>query len=272
MANRVISPVAPGHFAAVNGLDLYYETHGSGRPLILLHGGFGVIGMFERLLPGLAEQRQVIGVELQGHGHTADIDRPLRFETLADDVAALIRHLGLGGEADVLGYSLGGGVALQTAIRHPALVRRLVIVSAPFRSQGWFPEVRAGMASVTAEAAAGMVGSPMHAAYVAVAPRPADFAVLADKTGELLRRPYDWSAEVSALAQPMLLVYGDADSISPAYAAEAFALLGGGQRDAGWEGTERPASQLAILPGATHYDILQRADLLLPILGAFLAD
>ncbi len=271
MSNHV-SSVAPGHLAAVNGLELYYEIHGTGRPLILLHGGFGVVGMFERLLPALAETRQVIGVELQGHGHTADIDRPLRCETMADDVAALIRHLGLGGEADVLGYSLGAGVALQTAIRHPALVRKLVVISVPFRSDGSYPEVRAAMAGITAESAAGMIGSPMHTAYMAVAPRPDDFPLLAEKTGELLRLDYDWSAEVSALRQPILLVYADADSVSPAYAAEAFALLGGGQRDAGWEGTDRPTSQLAILPGTTHYNLLDRVELLAPMIEAFLAD
>jgi len=165
--------MTPGNYALVNGLELYYEIHGTGQPLILIHGGLGVIGMFEQLLPELAGTRQVIGVELQGHGHTADIERPLSFESMADDIAALIKHLGLE-KADIFGYSLGGGVALQTAIRHPDVVSKLVIVSAPYESAGWYPENRAGMAAMNAEAARTWIGSPMHQAYVSVAPKPED--------------------------------------------------------------------------------------------------
>ena len=150
-----------GRYANVNGLRMYYEIHGKGQPLVLLHGGLGVIGMFEQILPGLVETRQVIGVELQAHGHTADINRPLSFDLMADDIAALIKHLGLK-SADIFGYSLGGGVALQTAIRHPDVVRKLVIVSAPYKSDGWYPEVRAGMSAMNAEAAKPMAVSPMH--------------------------------------------------------------------------------------------------------------
>src|SRR5512139_364679 len=133
-----------GKYANVNGLTMYYEIHGEGQPLILLHGGLGGVSMFERILPDLAQTRQVIAVELQGHGHTADIDRPLSFESMADDVAALLEHLELP-SADILGYSLGGGVALRTIIRHPELVRKLVAVSTPCKSDGWYAEVRAGM-------------------------------------------------------------------------------------------------------------------------------
>jgi pimeloyl-ACP methyl ester carboxylesterase len=136
-----------GNYAPVNGLNLYYEMHGSGDPFILIHGGFGITGMFDALLPTLATSRQVIPVELQGHGHTADIDRPFSYEQMADDIAALIKHLGLA-NADVLGYSLGGGVALQTAIRHPQVVRKLVVVSAPYKRAGWYPEVLAGQLAV----------------------------------------------------------------------------------------------------------------------------
>jgi pimeloyl-ACP methyl ester carboxylesterase len=130
-----------GAYAEVNGLSLYYEVHGEGEPLILLHGGVGAIEMFGEVLPLLARGRRVIGVDLQAHGRTADIDRPMTYEAMADDMAALIEHLGVG-EADVMGYSLGGGVALQTAIRHPEAVRKAVLVSTPFKRDGWYPEVR----------------------------------------------------------------------------------------------------------------------------------
>ncbi len=153
---------AKGHYAPVNGLQMHYEMYGEGLPLVLLHGGFGVIGMFEQLLPALARLRQVIGVELQGHGHTADVDRPLTFEQMADDVAALINYLGLE-RADVLGYSLGGGVALQTVIRHPEVVRKAVLISTPYKRSGWYPEVLAGMGAVSVE---GFAGTPIQQAYM----------------------------------------------------------------------------------------------------------
>lgn len=260
------SNIRIGH-APVNGLEMYYEVHGAGEPLVLIHGGFGVTGMFAPLIPALAAGRQVIAVELQGHGHTADIDRPFSYEHFADDIAALIEHLGHA-QADVLGYSLGGGVALQTAIRHPGLVRRVVIVAAPCRRDGWYADVLTGMGSLDADA---LQNSPMYEIYAAVAPSPANFPHLVDKTRRLLSTPYDWSDDVAALAMPVLLVMGDADSFPPSHAAAMFALLGGGQGDAGWEGKNRPVSQLAILPGTTHYDILSRTELLLPILTAFLA-
>ncbi|MFI1194006.1 alpha/beta fold hydrolase [Micromonospora sp. NPDC020750] len=242
-------------YAEVNGLRLWYEVHGSGRPLVLLHGGYGAVEMFAPILPALAGRRRVVAVDLQGHGRTADVDRPLRYESMADDVAALIRHLGLG-ETDVLGYSLGGGVALRAAIQHPDLVRRLVVVSAPCRRQGWYPEVLAAMGTQDERTGERMRGTPPHELYARVAPRPQDWPALWAKTGDLLRREYDWSAEVAALALPTLLVFADADSIPVGHVAEFFGLLGGGHRDAGWDGTDRPASRLAVLPGLTHYDIV----------------
>ncbi len=243
-----------GNYANVNGLNLYYEAYGTGQPLVMVHGGLGTVEMFAPLLPALAGTRQVIALELQGHGHTGDRPRPFSFEQLADDVAALIRHLGLE-KADLLGYSLGGGVALQTAFRHPALVRKLVAVSAPHKSAAWYPEVRAGMRALNAEAAKGMMGSPMHQTYARVAPKPEDWVALVTKTGDLLRQDYDWSPAAAALKAPTLLVLGDADSIPAAQAAEFFGLLGGGQHDAGWDGSGMPKARLAILPAATHYNI-----------------
>jgi len=244
-----------GMYASVNGLKMYYEVHGTGQPLVMLHGGFGVVGMFEQLTTQLAQTRQVIAVELQAHGHTADIDRPLSFEFLADDIAALLSYLMLP-NADILGYSLGGGVALQTAIRHSELARKLVVISAPCKSEGWYDEVLAGMRSINAEIASTWVGSPMHQAYVSVAPKPEDWNTLAEKTGRLLREEYDWSKDVPTIKSPTLIVIGDADSVRTAHAVEFFGLLGGGKKDAGWDGSGISDAQLAILPATTHYNIL----------------
>ncbi|HET7269868.1 MAG TPA: alpha/beta hydrolase [Rubrobacter sp.] len=191
--------VNKGDYAAVNGLELYYEVHGDGEPLILLHGGVGAIEMFGEISGLLAEGRKVVGVDLQAHGRAADIDRPMTFEAMADDVAALIGHLSFG-KADVMGYSLG--VALQTAIRHPEVVRKLVVVSTPFKRDGWYPEVLAGMEQMGPEAVEPMKQTPMYGLYAAVAPRPEDWPVLLTKLGDLLRQDYDWSEEVAAMQVP----------------------------------------------------------------------
>lgn len=244
-----------GKYASVNNLKMYYEVHGTGQPIVMLHGGFGVVGMFEQLISQLAKTRQVIAVELQAHGHTADIDRPFSFEFMADDIAALLFHLKFS-NVDILGYSLGGGVALQTAIRHPELVRKLVAVSAPCKSNGWYTEVLTGMRSITAEVADTWVGSPMYQAYISVAPKPEDWKTLAEKTGRLLGQEYDWSKDVARMRSPTLIVIGDADSVRTAHAVEFFELLGGGKKDAGWDGSGMSNSQLAILPATTHYNIL----------------
>ncbi|MBN8941080.1 MAG: alpha/beta hydrolase [Rhizobiales bacterium] len=255
-----------GH-AAVNGLRLYYEIHGTGEPMILLHGGLGTIGMlFGQLLPRLARNRQVIAVELQAHGHTADIDRPMRYETMADDIAALVRQFGLR-TVDLFGFSLGGGVALQTAIRHPALVRRLVVASTPFRRDGWSAEALAGMAGLTADNATAMAGSLVHQFYAEVAPRPEDWPVLVAKTGELLARDYDWSEAVAAIRAPTLILAGDSDLVRTEQAVAMFRLLGGG---AGGGVAGSPEAQLAVLPATTHFSMLTRADLVAGIAEPFL--
>jgi pimeloyl-ACP methyl ester carboxylesterase len=257
-------------YAAVNGLQLYYEIHGAGQPLVLLHGGLGLTSMFGEVLGLLAAGRQVIAVDLQGHGRTADIDRPIRLELIGDDIAALITHLGLE-KADVMGYSMGGGVALRAAVQHPALVRKLVLVSVPFKRAGWYPEIRAGMAQMSAAAAEFMKETPIYQSYVGVAPQPAHFPVLLDKMGDLLRQDYDWSGDLAALTMPTMLVYGDADAVPPAHAVEFFELLGGGKADGGWDGAGMSTARLAILPGATHYTIFSSpalASAVIPFLDA----
>lgn len=264
----------PGDYASVNGLNLYYEIHGTGEPLLLLHGGFGLTSMFSELLPQLATSRQVIAVDLQGHGRTADIDRPLRFELMADDIAALIAHLDLE-HADIMGYSMGGAVALRTAIQHPEVVRKLVVVSTPHKRAGWYPDMVAQMVQMSAAAAPFMLETPMYQAYVAVAPDPEHFPALLDKMGDMLRRDYDWSDAIARITRPTMLVVGDADGFPPTVAAEFFTLLGGGQRDGSWDRSGVTSHRLAVLPGATHYDILSSPALpaaVLPFLNAPMLD
>jgi pimeloyl-ACP methyl ester carboxylesterase len=243
-----------GRYAEVNGINLYYEIHGSGRPLVLLHGGLGAIEMFGPNLAALAKGRQVIAADLQAHGRTADIDRPISVEFMADDIAALIRHLGIG-PVDVMGYSLGGGVALQTAIRHPQLVARLVVVSTPFRRDGFYPEILAQQAYVNESMADAMKQTPMYQLYSSIAPRPQDWPRFLSKMGDAMKVDFDFSKEVARITAPTLIVAGDADIFPPAHAVEMFGLLGGGKKDPGWDGSGRPRSRLAILRGLTHFDI-----------------
>jgi pimeloyl-ACP methyl ester carboxylesterase len=269
--SAMTSTVTEGHgidgYAPVNGVRMYWRSLGEGgTPLVVVHGGFGGSDMLGNLAGQLAGGRRVISVELQGHGHTADADRPFSYEGFGDDIAALVRHLDLG-QADLLGYSLGGGSSLRAAIQHPDVLRRLVLVSVPCRRTGWFPEVLAGMDQISRAGFPMMRRTPLYDAYAAVAPDVDAFPALMDKTGDLLRQPYDWSDEVRGVTVPTLLVYADADSIPVAHAAEFFALLGGGLRDAGWDGAGRPRGGLAILPGRTHYDVFEAPELLAVVAG-----
>ena len=241
-------------YAPVDGLKMYYEIHGHGQPLILIHGGLGSSGMFGMILPDLSKHGEVITVDLQGHGRTADIDRPLSYEAMADDIAGLIRYLKIP-SADVMGYSIGGEVALRTAIHHPDLVRKLVVVSATYRRDGWYPEIIAAESHMNAQSAEQMKQTPIYQTYAQIAPRPQDWTVLCTKLGDLFRRDYDWSSEVAKIKIPVLLVFGDADAVRTANAVQFFELLGGGQRDGGWDGSGTSRARLAILPGTTHYTI-----------------
>jgi len=246
------NPIAT--LAQVNGIQLAYQVHGTGRPLILLHGGFGSVEMFGPNVAALAARRQVIGVDLQSHGRTPAVDRPMRFETMADDIAALIRQLGHE-QADVMGFSFGGAVALRTAIQHPALVRALVLVSAPFRRDGWHPEMVAGFDQMGPEFAEPMKQTPLYETYRAIAPNPDDWQMLVTQLTGLLKLDYDWTAEARGLTMPTQFVVGDADGLPPRHAVECFESLGGGQRDAVWDRSGMTKHALAILPRVTHYDI-----------------
>jgi pimeloyl-ACP methyl ester carboxylesterase len=247
---------AGGHYADVNGINLYYEIHGTGSPLILLHGGLGSGEMFGPVLPALAGKHQVILVDLQGHGRTADIDRPLDVRLMADDIGALISHLGLT-RPDVMGFSLGGGVALHTAVKYPGLVGKLIVVSANIKRSAIYPEMLAQQGQVNAAAAEFMKDTPMYELYQRVAPRPQDFPRLLDKAGESMAQDFDFTEDVRGLQVPTMFVAADADMAPPSHYVEVFALLDGGLRDGGWQSEGRPKGghALAILPGLTHYSI-----------------
>jgi pimeloyl-ACP methyl ester carboxylesterase len=245
-----------GAIADVNGIKLYYESlgRGPGRPLVLLHGGLGAIEMFGPNLAALANGRRVIAVDLQGHGRTADIDRPFSLEAMSDDVAALLQHLAIE-RADLMGYSLGGGVAVMMAIRHPEKVGKLVAVSTVLKRSGFYPEILAMQGQITPAMAEAMKQTPMYQLYASLAPRPEDWPRLLGKIGDFMKKDFDYSKQVAGIKAPTLVVAGDADIFPAARAVEFFALLGGGKRDGGWDGAGRPTSRLAILPGLTHYTI-----------------
>jgi pimeloyl-ACP methyl ester carboxylesterase len=260
-----------GSYAPINGLDLYYEIQGNGQPLVLLPGGYMTVAAMGAIVPQLAATRQVAAVELQGHGHTADIERPLRFELMADDVAALIQHLHLE-RADLFGFSLGGGVALQTAIPHPDVVRKLVLASTPFKRDGWYPEQLAVMRATSVE---DFAQTPLPDEYRKVSPRPEAWPTVVAKVRELITSDYDWAEDVAALKIPVLLLVGDSDGLRLEHAVELFGLLGGGKGDGDMGGL--PASALAILPATTHvgwappyHGIMTRTQLLVPIITEFL--
>jgi pimeloyl-ACP methyl ester carboxylesterase len=240
--------------ARVNGIKLAYQIQGHGDPLVLLHGGFGSVEMFGPNVAGLAAGRQVIGVDLQSHGRSPAVDRPMTFEAMGDDIAALIEFLGHE-RADVAGYSLGGGVALRAAIQHPAVVRRLVLISAPHRRGAWLAEHITAFDSMGPHIAEPMKQTPLYETYRQIAPRVEDWPVLVRQLTTMLRQDYDWTDEVRGLQMPVLIVVGDSDGFPPSGAAEFFGLLGGGLRDAGWDGSGMTRHSLAILPRVTHYSM-----------------
>jgi pimeloyl-ACP methyl ester carboxylesterase len=246
-ATRQESTNGVGRYAWVNGLDMYYEVHGSGEPLVVVPGGLMTIAMMGPIVPALAQRRQVIEVEPQAHGHTADIDRPLTYEQLADDTSVLIKHLGLE-RADVLGFSVGGGVALQIAIRHPEVVRKIVVISGTFRDDGVFPEIRALTSAFEPDLP---ILAANRDAYLAAAAKPDGWAPLVTKMRQLLSEEYDWSQGVAEIK-----------------AAELFGLLGGGTAASAMGAPTN--AQLAVLPGTTEFGIIGRTDLLMPIIVSFL--
>jgi pimeloyl-ACP methyl ester carboxylesterase len=255
--------------ATVNGLEMYYEIHGEGEPLVVVHGGLQNIALMAEFVADLAQLRQVIAVELEGHGHTPLRGGSLSHEQLADDVAALAAELGLA-DVDLLGYSLGGGVAWQVAIRHPQLVRRLVVISAPVKTEGWAIEMRETTGGFSPEVAESYMEFPIYTTYAAVAPRPEDWPDLVTRVGTLVssrEEAYDWTAEVQGLSMPIQIIVGDADSVLLAPALELFQLLGGGVIG---DFAPLPPVQLGIIPGTAHAAVLGRTDVLIPMVASFL--
>jgi pimeloyl-ACP methyl ester carboxylesterase len=254
-----------GSYAEVNGLNMYYEVHGNGKPLVLLHGSFMTISLnFGKMIPDFARDRKVIAIEQQGHGHTEDIDRPVSYDQMADDTAELLRQLEIE-KADILGYSLGGGIAIELAIRHPDRVDKLVVISAVYKRDGWYPEYYPTMRSLTPEM---MIGSGLQEEYAEVAPNPDNWAKLVTKFKKLgVEFIGRTSEEFQSIKAPTLIMIGDSDSVPPEKAVEMFKLLGGGVFG---DIVGLPSSQLAIIPGTTHAGIMERADWWIPMIKEFL--
>lgn len=263
-AVATVKPAKSGHIL-VNGVNYYYAVYGTGEPLLLLHGGLGQIEMFGPNLNALAKGRQVIGVDLQGHGRTSLGDREISLVDMGDDMAAILKKLGYE-KVDVFGYSLGGGVAFRFAAQHPEMVRRLTLVSAGYAQDGFYPEMLPMQAQVGAGMADAMKETPMYKSYVAVAPHPEDFPKLLDRMGAYMRKPYDWSEDVKKLTMPVLLVYGDSDMFRPEHIVKFYQLLGGGLMDAGWMREHMSKNRLAILPNLTHYEIFLAPELITTVL------
>ena len=263
-----MKPVSSG-YADVNGINLYHEIYGEGEPLVLIHGGLTTISEMQEWVQPLAQTRQVIAVEMQGHGRTADTDRPMTFATMGDDIAALLDYLKIP-KADLVGHSFGGASAIRAAIQHPDHVRRLVVISSPHARSAWYPETQEGMSQVGASLAENMMQTPTGK-FSKHWPEPQRFPQFLDKLGKMMSEHYDWSAEIAKLPMPVLLVFADNDSVAQKRIAEFFALLGGGVREPGWLNTQLSKSRLAVVPGYSHYNFLTSPEVP-QIIGKFLAD
>lgn len=252
-------------YAQVNGIKMYYEVHGTGKPVVLLHGAFNTINTaFAQLIPALSKNYQVIALELQGHGRTQDIDRPFSFENMADDVAALLKFLKID-SADIFGYSMGGGVAQQVAIRHPGLVRRLIITSSVYKYEGWSPETRAILPMLTPEM---FEATPIKQEYDKLAPDPKHWKEFINKMKKFVTTTYDFGADkIKAIKSPTLIIIGDGDGVLPEHAVEMYRLRGGNYMiDFG----PIHAAQLAILPGSSHISVMMQTDWIVSMTVPFL--
>lgn len=253
-------------YTPVNGLKMYYEIHGEGEPVVLLHGAFMAIsGDWNDWVNELAKTRKVIAVEMQGHGRTADIKRDITFENLADDVAVLLDHLKIE-RADIVGYSLGGGVAMQLAIRHPEKVRKVVVMSAVSRRDGWVKEANDFWPNFTWEL---FKGTPIETEYKRLSPTPDKFPDFVDHVKATAMRPYDFGADkLKATKSPMFFIFGDADGVRIDHIAEMYRLKGGGNIHGDMQ--PRVDSRLAILPDTTHVTLMNRMAIIIPMINDFL--
>ena len=254
-------PASSGYAEAAEGLRVYYEIYGQGEPIVVMAGGFGDSSSMTQVIGPLSRERQVIGIDLEGHGRTALRETPMSHEKNSDDVAAVLRHLNIT-QADVAGYSHGGDAAIRMAIQHPEMVRNLIVISTAAERDGWYPEVLKGMEAVNSSLLEGFKQTPLYKRYAEVAPHPDQFGLLMDRMGELMSKDYDWRDEIAKLQMPTLLLFADHDAVSMRHIAEFFELFGGGVRDAGWEGEPKYArARLAIVPGYTHYNFGQGPDI-----------
>jgi pimeloyl-ACP methyl ester carboxylesterase len=263
VVSQNIQPTESGH-ADVNGLKMYYEVYGEGKPIVLLHGSFMSIPLnWSHIIPLLAKDRKVIVTEMQGHGRTRDISREISYEGMADDVCGLLKHLKID-NADILGYSMGGGIAFQITVRHPEQVRRLVVLSGTYKHDGWWPDVEASFHTFTADM---FKGTPIQEQYESLGNDPAHFPEFVKKVISIDLKPYDWSKDVKNIQAPIFMVIGDADGVRYEHALELFRAKGGGKMG---DIHGLPESRLAILPSTTHIGMMQRTDWLIPMITDFL--
>lgn len=252
-------------YAPVNGLKMYYEIHGRGEPVVLLHGAFMTITTnWDGWIGELTKTRKVIAIEMQGHGRTADTRREFSSDHLADDVAALLGHLGIP-RADVIGYSMGGGVAMRVAVRHPDRVRKVVVISSPFRRDGVIPEGQDALRNLTAEV---FKGSPIESEYRRLSPTPDQFARFVERMVAANNNGIDLTADqLRATTAPMFFIHGDAEGIRLDHVAEMFRLKGG---EVHGDMRPRSASRLAVLPNTTHVTLMDRMSTIVPMVNDFL--
>jgi len=270
VVNQNVKPNESG-YADVNGLKMYFEVYlptgqagGNGKPIVLLHGSYMNIPLnWQHIIPLLAKDRKVIVAEMQGHGRTKDISREFSYEGMADDVSGLLKHLKID-SADILGYSMGGGVAFQVAVRHPEQVRRLVILSGTYAHDGWWPEVEAMYSTFTADM---FNGTPIKKQYDSLGNDPARFPEYVKKVISIDLKPYDWSKDVKKIQAPMFIAIGDVDGVRYEHVLELFRAKGGGKMG---DLNGLPKSRLAILPSTTHIGMMQRTDWLMPMITDFL--
>jgi pimeloyl-ACP methyl ester carboxylesterase len=255
---------ANAEYAEVNGMKIYYEISGEGDPLLVLHGAYMNIPSMGAIIPKLAETHKVYALELQGHGRTNDIDRPITYPNLADDVAAFMDAVGIK-KADVFGYSMGAVAGLQVAIRHPEKVDQLVAASVAYDAEGWQQVFKDFIPKMSVEMFADM---PFEADYRKLAVNPDGFRALAEKLIQLEKEPMAWEADVKALKTPVLIISGDADVATLEHSVEMFRLLGGGVM--GDMGKPLPASRLAVMPATSHTAVIGQTDLLVGFIEPFL--
>jgi pimeloyl-ACP methyl ester carboxylesterase len=261
VAAELPKPTSSGYADAAEGLKVHYEIYGKGEPIVVMAGGLMDPSFMAQVIGPLSRNRQVIGIDLEGHGHTALRNTPLSHERNGDDVAAVLSHLKIQ-RADIAGYSHGGDAAIRMAIQHPEMVRNLIVISTAAGRDGWYPEVLKGMTAVSAAQAPQMKQTPIYQRYAAVAPHPEQFGLLLDRMGELMKKDYDWRPEIAKIKAPTLLLFADHDAVSTKHIADFFALFGGGLRDAGWVGTPHYSrARLAIVPGYNHYNFGQGPDI-----------